>query len=180
MKGDIFMPSGKKMYSTELKLKVVQRYLKGDVSIKDVAKEFNVDKSDVRKWRDAYIQNDIEGLYTTHGSYTGDFKISVVEYIHNTGASIRQAAAYFNIPSPPTISKWEHIYFEQGKEALYIDNRGRANKMKNTMKKESQKKNVQENEDLLTEVQRLRMENAYLKKLNALIHAREKSGKKTK
>lgn len=36
------------------------------------------------------------------------------------------------------------------------------------------------NEDLLAEVQRLRMENEYLKKLNALVQEREKSEKKTK
>ena len=40
------------------------------------------------------------------------------------------------------------------------------------------KKNVNENEDFLQEVQRLRMENEYLKKLNALIQEREKSEQK--
>ena len=42
------------------------------------------------------------------------------------------------------------------------------------------KKNTDKNEDLLAEVQRLRMENEYLKKLNALVQEREKSEKKTK
>ena len=46
--------------------------------------------------------------------------------------------------------------------------------------KETKKKNVNENEDLLAEVQRLRMENEYLKKLNALIQEREKSEQKKK
>ena len=40
---------------------------------------------------------------------------------------------------------------------------------------EKPKKHVNENEDLLQEVQRLRMENEYLKKLNALVQEREKS-----
>lgn len=47
----------------------------------------------------------------------------------------------------------------------------RARKNKNTL---------ETNEDLLAEVQRLRMENEYLKKLNALIQEREKSKKPTK
>lgn len=47
----------------------------------------------------------------------------------------------------------------------------RARKNKNTL---------ETNEDLLAEVQRLRMENEYLKKLNALIQEREKSKKSTK
>lgn len=47
-------------------------------------------------------------------------------------------------------------------------------------KPHSSKRNVNENEDLLVEVQRLQMENEYLKKLNALIQEREKSEKPTK
>ena len=172
--------SGKKNYSSELKLQIVQRYLQGNISIREVAEKFCVDQSDVRKWKDAYLQHGMAGLCTTHGTYTGDFKVTVVEYMHNTGASTRQTAAHFNIPSRTTVSKWERIYYEQGKEALYIDNRGRPRTMKNKVKNTTNKKDLNTNEDLLAEVQRLRMENAYLKKLNALIQAREKSEKQTK
>ena len=42
------------------------------------------------------------------------------------------------------------------------------------------KKNADSNEDLIAEVQRLRMENEYLKKLNALVQEREKSEKPIK
>lgn len=49
---------------------------------------------------------------------------------------------------------------------------------KNKIKKPKINKPVEE--DLLAEVQRLRMENEYLKKLNALVQAKEKSAKKTK
>ena len=172
--------SGKKIYSSELKLQIVQRYLQGNISIREVAEKFCVDQSDVRKWKDAYLQHGMAGLCTTHGTYTGDFKVTVVEYMHNTGASTRQTAAHFNIPSRTTVSKWERIYYEQGKEALYIDNRGRPRTMKNKVKNTTNKKDLNTNEDLLAEVQRLRMENAYLKKLNALIQEREKSEKRTK
>ena len=47
-------------------------------------------------------------------------------------------------------------------------------------KSQNPKKDIEKNEDLLAEVQRLRMENEYLKKLNALIQEREKSEKSTK
>jgi transposase len=46
--------------------------------------------------------------------------------------------------------------------------------------KTRKKKNVNENEDLLEEVQRLRMENEYLKKLNALVQERIKRENKKK
>lgn len=35
--------------------------------------------------------------------------------MHNTGASLRQTAAHFNIPSKESVSKWERIYYEEGK-----------------------------------------------------------------
>ena len=49
-----------------------------------------------------------------------------------------------------------------------------------TKRPRKSKKNLETNEDLLAEVQRLRMENEYLKKLNALVQEREKSKKPTK
>ena len=49
-----------------------------------------------------------------------------------------------------------------------------------TKRPRKNKNTIETNEDLLAEVQRLRMENEYLKKLNALIQEREKSKKPTK
>lgn len=178
MKGVISM-SGKKMYSTELKLEIVQRYLKGDIGLKTLAEQYHVNKGDIQKWKAAYVEHGVEGLCKTHGTYTGDFKVAVVEYMHITGASMRQTAAHFNIPSMKSVSDWERIYYEEGKEALFEERRGRASKM-GTKHPRKNKKTIQENEDLLAEVQRLRMENEYLKKLNALVQEREKSEKRTK
>lgn len=179
MKGVNFMPSGKKMYSNDLKLEIVQRYLKGNISLKALAEEYRVNKGDIQKWKAAYAEHGIAGLCTTNGTYTGDFKVTVVEYMHNTGASLRQTAAHFNIPSFMSVSKWERIYYEEGKEALFEERRGRASKM-GTKRPRKDKKNIENNEDLLAEVQRLRMENEYLKKLNALVQEREKSEKPIK
>ena len=178
MKGVNFM--SKRKYSTELKLEIIQKYEKGNISLRDLSREYHIDYSQIRRWKDVYLEHGVEGLNAFHGTYPGEFKVSVVEYMHNTGASARQTTAHFNIPSTQLVSKWEQIYYEQGKEALYIDNRGCSPKMKNTKNNTSKKNNVDTNEDLLAEVQRLRMENAYLKKLNALIQEREKSEKKTK
>lgn len=177
MKGFIFM--SKKKYIVELKLEIVLKYLNGYESLKKLSKEYHVHYSDIQKWRDAYIEHGVAGLCTVHGSYTGEFKISVVEYIHNTGASIRKTAAHFNIPSPQSVSSWLRIYNEHGKEALFIENRGKS-MMKKSYKTQKNTKKNETNEDLLEEVKRLRMENEYLKKLNALIQEREKSPKSTK
>ena len=171
--------SGRKIYSVELKLEIVERYLKGDIGLKKLAQEYHVNYGDIQKWRDAYQEHGVKGLSTTHGTYTGEFKVCVVEYIHNTGASIRKTAAHFNIPSFKTVSQWERIYYEQGKDALFKEQRGRTSKMGRKRLQKS-KTNIETNEDLLAEVQRLRMENEYLKKLNALIQKRERQEKSTR
>lgn len=173
------MSSGKKMYSPKLKLEIVQKYLQGAGGVKKLAEEYYVHKSDIQKCRDAYLEHGLEGLNPAPKSYRGDFKISVVEYMHTTGSSLRKTAAHFNIPCKDLITRWERIYYEEGKEALYVERRGRTPKM-GTKKTRKLKKNVNENEDLLAEVQRLRMENEYLKKLNALIQERERSERSTK
>ena len=136
--------------------------------------------SDIQKWSDAYRQHGAEGLTTKNGTYSGDFKLSVIEYMHNTCASARQTAAYFNIPAYSTVCKWERIYFEEGANALFRETRGRNTHMGEDLKSNKTKLSKETEEDLIAEVQRLRMENEYLKKLNALIQQKEKSVMKTK
>ena len=67
--------SGKKMYSTELKLEIVQRYLEGNISLKRLAEEYHISsKACIQKWLALYREHGEAGLYTTHGTYSGDFK----------------------------------------------------------------------------------------------------------
>lgn len=164
------------MYTPELKLEIVQKYLQGRIGAKQLAKEYHVDKGDIQKWRDAYLEHGVEGLYTKPRKYSGDFKCSVVQYRYTTGSSLRKTAAHFNIPSRNLIRLWERIYNEEGAAALYEERRGRATTMK-TRNPRLPKGQTQTHEDLQAEIQRLRMENEYLKKLNALVQKREKSKK---
>ena len=69
------------------------------------------------------------------------------------------------------VKNWERIYLEEGPEGLYIERRGR----KSTGRPKKLKPEVEEN--LIAEVQRLRAENAYLKKLRALVLEEERRGK---
>ena len=106
------------MYSNELKLEIVQHYLKGDIGLKQLADEYHISsKACIQKWLALYGEHGEADLCTTHGTYSGDFKVSVVEYMRNTGASLRQTTAHFNIPSKESISKWKRIYYEEGKDA---------------------------------------------------------------
>lgn len=110
---------------------------------------------------------------TPNKRYTGEFKQLVVETMHKDKLSYRETARQFETDAHRVIS-WERIYLEEGPEGLYIDRRGR----KSTGRPKKLSKEVEE--DLIAEVQRLRAENAYLKKLNALVAERVRQEKKRK
>ena len=105
--------------------------------------------------------------------YTPEFKIKVVETMHKEKMSSYEANREFDVPRS-VLQRWERIYLEEGKESFYIERRGR----KSTGRPPKMKKEVEE--DLIAEVQRLRAENAYLKKLNALVSERVRQEKKHK
>lgn len=173
----------KKIYTLELKVEVAQRYALGNISFQSLSEEYHISKSEIIKWYHVYSKHGVSGLYVKNGTYTGDFKVSVVEYMHNTGISMRKTAVHFKIPSFSVISKWDKIYREEGKYALYEERKGRSTKLKNiTSQKVNKNKEISGSEelDLVKEVKRLQMENDYLKKLNTLIQERKKLNEKTK
>ena len=165
-------------YSNELKLEVIEYYLKNNVGYRATADYFGVAYSPVVRWIRKYKENGYDGLLKNKKiSYSGDFKQNVVEYMHTNHLSATETAIFFNLSGDYVVSKWERIYYEEGPQALYVERRGRN---KNMSSKPRKKKNVNENEDLLKEVQYLRMENEYLKKLNALVQERIKRENKKK
>ena len=165
-------------YSSKFKLKVVKYYLEKNVGYQTTANHFGVAYSPVVRWVRKYKEHGYAGLLKNKkSSYSGEFKQHVVEYMHNNHLSCNETAVHFNLSEDYIVSKWEHICYEEGPQALYRERRGRPKKMSS---KPIKKKNVNENKDLLEEVQRLRMENEYLKKLNALVQERIKRENKKK
>lgn len=111
--------------------------------------------------------------------YTGEFKQLVVEDMINNKMSYSETARKYEIVDHHTIQKWEHIHLEEGADGLYIERRGRALKSDGVVKGRPPKLEKSKEEDLIAEVQRLRIENDYLKKLNALVQLeRQPSDKK--
>ena len=107
--------------------------------------------------------------------YTGEFKQEVVETMMRERLSYHEAARQFDVSDHHLVASWERIYIEEGPEGLYVERRGRGSKGR-----PPKKLKPEDEEDLLAEVQRLRAENAYLKKLNALVAERVRQEKKQK
>ena len=104
--------------------------------------------------------------------HIGEFKQMVVETMMRDKLSYTEAARQFEISCHKSVAAWERIYLTEGPEGLYIERRGRSSKGY----PKALPKDVEE--DLLAEVQRLRAENAYLKKLQALVLERERHQRK--
>ena len=107
--------------------------------------------------------------------YTGEFKQEVVETMQREKLSHKEVARLYGITAHDRVASWERIYLEEGPEGLYIERRGRGSKGR-----PAKKLKPEVEEDLLAEVQRLRAENAYLKKLNALVAERVRQERKRK
>ena len=107
--------------------------------------------------------------------YTGAFKQQVGETMMQEKLSYKEAARQFEVGDDKRVAAWERIYLEEGPEGLYIERRGRSSKGRPPKKLKPEVE-----EDLLAEVQRLRAENDYLKKLNALVAERVRQEKKQK
>jgi len=109
--------------------------------------------------------------------YTSEFKLLVVEDMINSNLDYRETINKYNIRSTTQLKRWERIYLEEGSDGLFIERRGRKTGS-NAGRPPKLDKKVEE--DLIEEVQRLRAEVAYLKKLNALVRERELLEKKRK
>lgn len=166
-------------YSNELKLEIVKYCIEQHHSYGDASTKFNIPSTEnVRQWCKKYELHGLAGLLKNQkASYSGEFKQNVIEYMHTNHLSAIETAMHFNFGNANLVLKWERIYYEEGPQGLYIERRGRS---KNMSSKQKNKKDVNQNEDLLEEVQRLRMENEYLKKLNALVQERIKQENKKK
>lgn len=161
-------------YSKEFKLKVVKYCIEGYHSKYDAAKEFNIPSpTPIDRWIRGYKQHGIEGLVKQKkSSYSGEFKQNVIEYMHDNHLSATETAIYFRLSSADVVLKWERIYYEEGPHVLYEERRGKHKNMNSKPRKKKLSKELEE--DLIAENQRLRMENAYLKKLQALVQERTK------
>lgn len=160
-------------YSLSFKLKVVQHYLSGLEGQKATAKRFGIDHGAVRKWSSAWELHGEVGLAPRYSSYSPAFKESVILHMREHLLSARQVSAKFNIPAFTSVCLWEQLYDEGGLEALQNKRRGRKRMSEPTKEPFPKSTSSLLNKNEREELELLRAEVAYLKKLQALL--REKN-----
>lgn len=169
-------------YADEFKYEVVQEYLDGKIGFVALSKRYNLDQSMIRRWVGWYQSHGVDGLRKKFTHYSAEFKLSVLSYIWDNAVSHRQTAAHFNIRNPGILSQWERLYLDGGLDALQPRRRGRTKLMSAPVTKPvSDQGDEQARHDaLLKEVNYLRAENAYLKKLQALVQSKQKQAQEKK
>ena len=161
-------------YSTEFKMKLVKEYLEGNVSYKYLAKKYSIpDKSNVRRWVNAYESQGYDGLKVsrTNNNYSLDFKLNVVNLYLTGEMSYQSLANELKISNPAIITRWVNDFRKQGIEGLKPKKRGRPssmtkdkNKNKEQVKKEYSKEEIDEIAELKDKLYWAQMEIDFLKK----------------
>ncbi len=167
-------------YTEQEKLEAVLRCIDESMSYRHSAHILGCDPKLVEQWVKMYQLHGTEGLSESHKRFPGEFKIYVVEYMRRNQLSQMDASVLFGIPNRASVGNWARIYDEKGPEGLCRGYPGRMKEKMNSRKNTGLDKKTEE--EYLAEIQRLRMENAYLKKLQALVQERidRENGKRPK
>jgi transposase len=174
-------------YTERIKLAATEDYCRGRLGLRATAKRHGVNVESLRRWAAAYRRHGVAGVQRRRRRLYGvESKIAVLQRLRHENLSYRQAAAIFNIRNFNVIKTWEQAYETGGVAALVPHKpvgRRKMNKPKPTEFRPEQPGGNSDpsRQQLLDELAKLRMENAYLKKLEALTQARGQSppGKKS-
>ncbi|WP_374703210.1 IS3 family transposase [Cupriavidus pauculus] len=160
-------------YTEQFRLSVIKEYLTGHAGAGALAKRYGIDEGTVRRWVAAYRLHGQASLKRRYKTYSAEFKLSVLERMRRQGLSHREVAALFDIRGSGAIGVWERQYDAGGLEALTPRPRGRRpSKMPQRTPKTKPSRSsgdlTRTREELLEELDYLRMENAYPKKARRL------------
>ena len=163
-------------YDERFKLSVVQQYMDGVGGYTALARQHGLAHSMVERWVQRFRVHGADAFKKKFTHYSAEFKLLVLRHMWENELSYGQTAVQFNIRNPGILSVWERGYRSGGLDALNPRPRGRSTAMAvPTAKPDTPPGDEKRSrEDLLAELDYLRMENAYLKKLQALVQARQK------
>lgn len=162
-------------YNLTLKQSLIEESLSAG-SVHEVALRHGLSPSLLHRWIKGYEKHGTAGLIAKYSHYNAQFKLKVLQCIERDGLSAQQACVAFDIRGPSSIRQWKRLYDEGGIEALH-PHRARESSMPRKPAKQSKVSPAipadaaLTPEQMLKELAYLRAENAYLKKLDALIQA---------
>ncbi|MHA3065357.1 helix-turn-helix domain-containing protein [Lacticaseibacillus saniviri] len=174
-------------FDLDFRIKVVKAYLDGQGST-SLARQFGIKKpATILLWVHRFEKFGVSGLYRQdhRPSYTRAFKLEVLYWMKQHQASYPETALHFNITANSTVWQWQKAVERDGTAGL-VSKRRQANPMNKHKSKKAVQKPVKLTEDqkafkkLQDENLKLRIENEYLKKLDALARQKSRQAKEQK
>ncbi|MFD2367872.1 IS3 family transposase [Pseudoduganella sp. GCM10020061] len=170
-------------YSEQVKLAVIDLYLSGAAGYKAAGKQYGVCHTMVREWVTAFRHHGVEGLRAKlRQVYSAEFKLKALQHMWDHKLTYTEAAGVFDVRNHGVLSAWERSYHAGGIDALAPKKTLRPQKNPVPTSKKCPENPVPRSaaddvtrEQLIDEVNYLRMEVAYLKKLKALSSGRSES-----
>ena len=165
------------VHSLEEKLDVIKMHEDG-AGIKRIAKRLGLSKNLITLWLEQYKQHGKDGFIRLpyNCRYNFEEKCQIICEIEEKHVPLHVVSAKYRV-ARSTLRCWRHIVRKNGYEALREVKYGRKYA---SMGRPKKKEPVTELEKLQRENELPRAENAYLKKLKALMTERERLAKKTK
>ena len=155
-------------YTKEFKLECIRKYKAGEHIDDPGGCKHETFRNKVRMWVRIFDALGEAGLEHKKPKRNWQDKMDMIQRVID-GESI-QSVALSNGILESLLSKWYKIYQEFGIDGLKLDRRGRPPKM---AKKPKTSNETKTKEELEKELEYLRAENEYLKKLNALVQKRK-------
>ena len=177
-------------YSYELKKKIIEEYLSGKSSYRDLAIKYQIEKSVLRLWVNNYKHFGDEGLMRSRNNreYSVEFKLEAITRYETSECSYQQLALELGLTNPSMIVNWRKQYRERGIEGLQSHKRGRPVTKKNdrhqtpkTSKKskplDASTREALENriKELEAENRKLTIQKIYLEELRSLVREEKMS-----
>ncbi|WP_409293915.1 IS3 family transposase [Peribacillus sp. SCS-26] len=167
-------------YTSDVKLNIIQGYNEEIVSQSEYAKEMGVPRAQFQYWLKLYELHGEDGLKNTYTNGPASFKLDVLNYMVQTGATLMETAALFKISSYTMVYDWQKKMEAGGLEALEPSPKGRPS-MKGKSNKQPKRLPVEGSvEALESRIKQLEMENEYFKKVECLSSKQGKITKKDK
>lgn len=164
----------------EEKLKMVLEYKKSGFTptVEGCSRKTMYDR--ILRWAKVYDIYGESGLEHRSRHWAYEDKINAVQRVLD-GESYHEVAHSLGMSNISQITTWHRKYLELGWEGLKLDGRGRKRKMGNKPNKPSKSKSqAEEIVELRKRLEYLEAENAYLKKLAALVQQRKAQEQKKK
>ncbi len=165
-----------KKYTEQFKLGLVEQYLKGEAGFTAVSRDHGVPRSLLQRWVGFFRHHGAAGLRAKSVVYDREFKLSVLRHMWENDLSFGQVSAIFDIRDQCAVGKWQRLYDADGL-ASGVEPTAQCESMPSPVPRVKKPDPTipdgeKSKEDLLAELNWMRMEVAYLKKLDALVQAK--------